>query len=58
VVLARRELTQFSLRRNEFRRATIQADAEFKEYEDDRSVNVLQSGRTDAHLPDKLFPVF
>jgi hypothetical protein len=52
------ELAQFSFRHNEFRRATIQADAKFREYEDDGLVNVLQSGRADAHLPNELLPVF
>jgi hypothetical protein len=48
---------QFSFRHSEFCGATIQTDNKLWKYPHNGLVNVLQSGKMDAHLPAELLLV-
>jgi hypothetical protein len=52
------QFTQFIFRHHQFRCATVQANNELWEYPDSGLVNVFESGRTDAHLPDEHLLVY
>lgn len=45
---------QFSVGHDEFHRATIQANNKLREHPNGGLVDILQSGKTDAYLPNEL----